>query len=207
MNILITAGATWVRIDSVRVITNIFSGRTGLFLAKLFASAGNSVTLLINPHCIGYRRVNGIITVYYRYFEEFELLIAEMLKNNRYDVIIHNAAVSDYKLTNSFGGKISSGQKKLKLCLVPTEKIIKKIRTMAKKSLLIQFKLEASRSKLINSAYESLRKNDSDLVVANYLEDVRSGYKGLLISKDKEVIAVNSKRDLFMKLERKIVSV
>ncbi len=204
MNILITAGATWVKIDDVRVITNIFSGRTGLFLAKSFASAGHSVTLLINPHCVN-RRLNGVETVYYHYFEEFKSLIYKLLNNNKYSAIIHSAAVSDYRLENYVSGKMSSGKDRLKLELIPTEKIIKEMRTLAKKSLIVQFKLEASSDNLINLAYESLQENNSDLVVANCLRDVQSRYKGFLINKNKEVLAVSSKSCLFLALERRIM--
>ena len=34
MKVLITAGATWVKIDDVRIITNRFTVNTGLYLAK-----------------------------------------------------------------------------------------------------------------------------------------------------------------------------
>ena len=36
MKVLITAGPTWIKVDDVRVITTIFSGNTGIFLAKNF---------------------------------------------------------------------------------------------------------------------------------------------------------------------------
>ena len=36
MKVLITGGATWIKIDVVRIITNIFTGKTALFLAKEF---------------------------------------------------------------------------------------------------------------------------------------------------------------------------
>ena len=49
MKVLITGGPTWVKIDEVRIITNIFTGRTALFLAKEFKRRKYDVTLIINP--------------------------------------------------------------------------------------------------------------------------------------------------------------
>ncbi|MBU2250672.1 MAG: phosphopantothenoylcysteine decarboxylase, partial [Candidatus Omnitrophica bacterium] len=179
MKILITAGATWIKIDSVRILTNRFSGKSGLYLAKELKRKGHSVTLLINPHCTG--KIKGVSAVYYRYFEEFKDKVIRLVKTKGFDFIIHMAAVSDYKLKASWPGKIASGRKSLDLKLIPAEKIIVKIRKLAPKSTLIQFKLEASRKQLIDKAYQSLRKSKSDFVVANSLEDMRLGYKAFLI--------------------------
>jgi len=37
MKILISGGSSWVKIDSIRVITNIFTGKTAYYLAKRFS--------------------------------------------------------------------------------------------------------------------------------------------------------------------------
>ncbi len=34
MKVLVTAGSTWTKIDDVRIITNRFTGKTGLGLAQ-----------------------------------------------------------------------------------------------------------------------------------------------------------------------------
>jgi phosphopantothenoylcysteine synthetase/decarboxylase len=87
---------------------------------------------------------------------------------------------------------------------VPTKKIIKTIRRIARKSLLIQFKLEIQRKSLIEKAFKSLKENRSDFVVANALEDLRLGYKAFLIDRDRYVITLSSKKALFHNLYRKI---
>ncbi len=83
--------------------------------------------------------------------------------------------------------------------------MIKRIRRLAKKSLLIQFKLEPKRKGIIEDAYNSLRENNSDFVVANALEDLKLGYRGFVISKDKKIIPVDSKLSLVDNLNRIIV--
>ena len=49
INILVTAGPTWVPIDKVRVITNVFGGTLGAIIASEAAKTGANVTLLFGP--------------------------------------------------------------------------------------------------------------------------------------------------------------
>ena len=203
MKILITAGATWVRLDAVRILTNHFSGATGLYLAKDLKKKGHSVTLLVNPHCL--EPIKGLKYFHYHYFAEFKDKVIKLLKNRKYDVIIHTAAVSDYKLKTVYKGKISSGRKSLSLKLIPTEKIINKIRRLAKKAILVQFKLEAKNKGIINKAYQSLKANKSDFVVANSLEDISKSYKAWLIDNKKKAFKIGSKKALADALNRIIM--
>lgn len=202
MKVLITAGSTWVKVDNVRIFTNRFTGKTGLYLAKGLKTKGHSVTLIINPHCVG--KIEGLKVIPYQYFEEFKWEVVKALKRQRFDAIIHNAAVSDYKLKKPLKGKIPSGKKSLTLKLISAEKIIKCIRAKAPNSLLIQFKLESKQRGIINKAYKSLRENRSDFVIANALEDMQPGYRGFLISKDKKVILLKSQASLLTALDRVI---
>ncbi|UCG34915.1 MAG: hypothetical protein JSW17_05340 [Candidatus Omnitrophota bacterium] len=194
MKVLVTAGATWVKVDDVRILTNKFTGKTGLYVAQQLKERGHSVTLLINDHCI--EKIKGLKVISYRYFDDFKSVLMRNLAKNRYDAIIHMAAVSDYKVKNVKKGKIPSYQKKLALQLVPTEKLVKIIRRLCRQALLIQFKLEVKRKGLIEDAYQNLKENNSDFVVANALKDLVSGYKGFIVSREKHVIPVNSKVSL-----------
>ena len=202
MKILITAGASWIKVDDVRVFTNRFTGKTGLYLAKELKEKGHPITLLINPHCLG--KVDGFKVIYYKYFDEFKKTIIKLLKKKKYDLIIHSAALSDYRLGKAYSGKISSKKKSIRLELIPTEKLIKKIRALAKESLLVQFKLEPRQRGIINKAYKSLRENRSDFVIANALEDLQTGYKGFLINRDKKVIPLASRNSLLTAIEKVI---
>lgn len=204
IRILVTAGATWTKIDEVRVLTNIFTGKMGLYLAEALKAKGYSVTLIINPHCIG--KIEEIKTIYYHFFDEFDTALSKLLKAQHFDAIIHMAAVSDYILKRVPTGKIPSGQKELNLKLVPAKKIIREIRRLARKSILIQFKLEINRKGIIKKAYDSLKKNDSDFVVANALEDLRKKYKSFIINHKGKVTKVNSKKSLIDSLDRIIQS-
>lgn len=205
MNLLVTAGPTWVKIDEVRVLTTVFTGRTGLFIAKSLAKRGHKVTLIVNSHCLGAIKEKNVKTVNFRYFGELKDALRCQLRKNKYSAVIHSAAVSDYILARPFEGKIASERRALVLRLRPAEKLIKMIRKLGGKSCLIQFKLEISRQNLLAKAYESLKRNNSDFVVANAYNDLRNGYRAFLIDKNKRVMAINTKKELVGKIEKAIL--
>lgn len=100
MNILITAGNTIVPIDRVRVLTNIFTGRTGAGIALHAWERGHSVTLLTSqPDTVDELGVSAPVERWrlciYRTFAELQQQMAERIPGNL-DAIIHTAAVSDY---------------------------------------------------------------------------------------------------------------
>jgi len=192
--ILITAGPTWAKIDQVRVLTNCFTGKTGLYLANELSQKGHEVTLVINPGST--KKADNLKVFYFKYFGQFKERLEELLKNNNFDAVIHSAAVSDYLPESVACGKIPSGNKNLKLSLRPAPKLIKIIRRLAKGSLLIQFKLEAKEAGLIDKAYQSLKENGSDYVIANALEALKKGYRAACIDKGKNIIKINSKGGL-----------
>jgi phosphopantothenoylcysteine synthetase/decarboxylase len=104
MNILVTAGNTLVPIDRVRCITNVFTGRTGAWLALHFQEHGHTVTLLTShPETMDELRrgesappVGGLTVHRYRTFEDLERLMATTVRNGSLDAVVHAAAVSDY---------------------------------------------------------------------------------------------------------------
>ncbi len=201
MQVLITAGATWVKIDEVRILTSVFTGNTGVFLARGFCSRRHDVTLLVNPHCLKSFPQKARVR-FFNYFGELENMLIKELKKNRYDAVIHCAAVSDYRLVRPARGKIPSGRERITLKLSPAPKLIKKIRTLAPDSFLIQFKLETARQGLRDKAQNSLRTNRSDIVVANAWEDLKKGYKAAILDKTGFLREVRSKQELLNTLAR-----
>lgn len=166
--VLITAGPTWVPVDDVRVISNIATGETGILLSRELEKRGARVTLLLGPSCnAGLRKSVNIKK--FRFFDELKKIILAELKSNRYDIVIHSAAVSDYRPGRIISGKIKSGLKILSLRLIPTIKIIDLLRKAAPGSLLVGFKLEpnADKKDSIRKARSLIRRAGLDLVVAN----------------------------------------
>ena len=106
IRVLITCGATWTPIDDVRVISNISSGEMGHLIAEAFRKQKAEVTVIEGPvtHALTDKKVK---VIKYRFFDELaNVLKKELLK--KYDIIIHAAAVSDFKVVGASGKKIAS---------------------------------------------------------------------------------------------------
>lgn len=196
--VLITAGPTWVPIDSVRVISNISTGEMGLLLAKEAARSGAIVDLCLGP--IGSFDLGKKIHVFrFTYFTELFDLIKRGLKKKKYDVILHAAAVSDY-LTHARRGKISSKKNRLVLKLERAPKIIKAIRQLNPKTYLVMFKFETgvSDSLLIKRAQIAMLQVKADMVIANTIKDGK--YKGYILNGSGLISKSNSREGLSQRL-------
>jgi phosphopantothenate-cysteine ligase/phosphopantothenoylcysteine decarboxylase/phosphopantothenate--cysteine ligase len=198
MKILVTAGSTQMPIDKVRCITNIFKGRTGTNIAWE-AAKKHQVTLIGNSSSQDMINTlqekegcRNIIIHKYKTFDHLERLMEREITTGEYDVVIHSAAVSDYKVGiatyewDDFEwwascassvevdkeGKIPSG-KYLLMGLIPTKKLIDQIRNpWGFKGKLVKFKLQVgiSDEELLEIAKRSRATSDADYIVANCLE-------------------------------------
>ncbi|MDD4953769.1 MAG: phosphopantothenoylcysteine decarboxylase [Candidatus Omnitrophica bacterium] len=190
--VLITAGPTWVPIDIVRVISNVASGETGILLAERLSALGADVTLILGPvaACCLAQKVR---VINFRFFDQLREMLKRELKSRRYDVIIHSAAVSDFKPKAFFKGKIDS-DKTVLLELEPLPKIIKDIRHLAPRATLVMFKLEAgvSDNVLVRRASKAKERSGADIAVANRLDP----YRAFIIDKAGNITAVKNKQEL-----------
>jgi len=164
--VLITAGPTRVNIDRVRVITNLATGETGRLIAKKLENKGAKVALLIGP--MGFRQL--------------ERALKEELRKKKFDIVIHSAAVSDYRPKLKSQKKVSSGKKVWNLRLVPAPKLIDYIKRISPDVLLVGFKFQpqASRKDLIQKAKRLKKTTGADIVVANTLTRDK-GYRAYLL--------------------------
>ena len=92
------------------------------------------------------------------------------------------------RLKNSFAKKISSDQKQVSLQLIPTEKIIQRIKRLNPKAFLVGFKLEidADLKQLKQKAAALIRKSNCDLVVANSSQDQH--YQGYIFDRHNNIL-------------------
>jgi len=175
--ILITAGSVWVPIDRVRVITNIFTGNTGLAIALEAARRGFAVTLLLGP---GGAKIpaswpDNLKIINFKYYDELYNLTKEHVASGKMSALVHTAAVPDYVPTEVFDGKIKSGQENLSISFKPTVKIVDQVKIWDPQIFLVKFKLEVGLgvAELFAKAGESMSHSRADLIVANDL----SGYQ------------------------------
>lgn len=105
--VLITGGPTNEYIDEVMKITNMSSGKIAIEMARHFVEGGDEVMLLLTKN-IKSPLLDNIIDkknfAVMRFETTEELLnnITFLSKMTQYDIIIHSAAVADYKPEFSF---------------------------------------------------------------------------------------------------------
>jgi phosphopantothenoylcysteine synthetase/decarboxylase len=192
MNLLVTAGNTQTPIDKVRCLTNIFSGQTGGRIAVEAVRRGHVVTHFTSHPEVIREIASGVLLSSerwtlrpYRTFDELSALMEEAIPGGGFDAIVHAAAVSDYALAGIFApgpggefvdvaaGKVKSHHSELWLRLVPTPKLIDRVRRpWGFAGTLVKFKLEVglSEPQLTEVAERSRVQSDADLMVANTLE-------------------------------------
>ncbi|WP_428938374.1 phosphopantothenoylcysteine decarboxylase [Fontivita pretiosa] len=169
---LVTAGNTQERIDAVRVWSNIFTGNTGLSIARALAAIGGDVDLLTSNrqhlaeigqdwrHDSGGRiRAEGFTD-----HASLRDALAERMRQQRYDGVFMSAAVSDYRPAGVFAvisrqtrrdgqqvwvvqdvqaPKVKSSHHQIAVLGEPTEKLVDLFRREWNyKGLLVKFKLE-----------------------------------------------------------------
>ena len=191
--LLITSGPTRAPLDAVRYITNKATGRLGAFIAEEAIARGAHVTFVYgrpsqlpvvrgHPHdhltLIGVETIDDLISVFR----------SEIPKG--YDAVIHPMAVLDFQPDVVRSEKTASGVEELVVRLVPTPKVIGLVKDLAPDTFLVGFKLEVgkSRGELREIAYQFLKKNRCDLVVANDLREIEEGrHTGYFITPDGRV--------------------
>ena len=164
--VLMTVGPTIEYIDPVRVITNLSTGKTGIFLASELISAGAKVTLVNGPG--NQVPTKGIKVINVTTSKEMFDATKKELKR-KFDIVIMAAAVSDYIPEKQSKSKIKSDKKSLVIRLKKAPKIIDEIRKYQKNALLVGFKAETDLSKnaLIKSAQKKLKDTGADMIIAN----------------------------------------
>jgi phosphopantothenoylcysteine decarboxylase/phosphopantothenate--cysteine ligase len=165
IKVLVTAGGTQEPIDTVRTISNLSTGRTGIQIAEYFDSLGFDVTLLKahsgqSSHLLQQQSFTS--------FASLDESLQENLKKADYDFVIHTAAVSDYSLENiEVAGrfykpmevrKLNSQSDKISLHLKRNHKIINKLQEYSRNPdvKIIAFKLTSGASP--ESRLEAVRK-------------------------------------------------
>lgn len=202
--VIVTAGGTLEKIDSVRYITNKSSGKMGVAIAEECYLRGADVLLL---------RAKSSVTPRYLITEEvFETAdeLAEVIENkiSDCDMFFHVAAVSDFQIAGAVDGKISS-KKTFNLKLKPREKILDNLKKLNPKMFLVAFKAEhgLSEPELTKSAYKRLGESNADVIVANDISRSDRGFQAdmnevyvVLKNGKYHKIPLSSKREVALEL-------
>ena len=170
--VLITAGPTFEAIDPVRYIGNHSSGKMGYALAENFASKGATVNLVSGPTQQSTRNSRIDVTSVFSAQEMYEA-VKEKFENS--DIIVHAAAVADYRPKNKADQKIKKSSEDMFIELARTTDIAGALSELKRDDqTVVGFALETNNEE--DNAIQKLRKKNFDFIVLNSLNDQGAGF-------------------------------
>lgn len=169
--VLITGGRTEEPIDPVRYISNRSSGKTANAIAEEFQKAGYEVTLIHGP--MDELPPSEIQNISIQSANEMHREVLNRLSET--DVVIHCAAVADYRPKQIASQKIKDSAGNFSLMLEANPHILRD--TVLKKKpgqVIIGFALETENAE--KNALEKIKKSGADLIVLNTPVSEGSGF-------------------------------
>ncbi len=163
---LISAGGTREPIDPIRFIGNRSSGIQGISFAKAAVARGAQVTLI--GANIQIEVPAGIKFIPVETVEQ--LREATLSRISDYDVVMMNAAISDFKVKNYLETKIKKTDSELTLELIKNPDILKEISTIKKSNqIIVGFAAETEENdvELEKLGKEKLDRKGCDVIFAN----------------------------------------
>lgn len=172
--VLVTAGPTYERIDSVRFIGNFSTGKMGFAVAEELAERGAKVILVAGPTSLTakHRNIKQINVESAR-----EMYAAATENFGSCNAAILSAAVADYRPENVADHKIkkTADTETLDIHLVQNPDILASLGKMkTDRQRLIGFALETDNE--LNNAKSKLARKNLDMIVLNSLKDKGAGF-------------------------------
>ena len=213
--IVITAGGTREKIDTVRFISNYSSGKMGFALAEEACKMGAEVVLIATatapspqPSPRSGEGEFHVITI--NSALEMQQAVEQEFKNA--DVLIMAAAVADYRAKETADFKLKkTSQDEISIQLVKNPDILKEISAKKRdEQIVIGFCAESEN--LLTNAKEKIQKKDCDFLIANDISRSDIGFSSdfnevyiLDKSGNTEKIERASKHEIAKKILEKII--
>ena len=169
--VLITAGRTEEAIDPVRYISNRSSGKTAVAIAATFLANGFDGSVVAGPMEAEFPGAVHVTKI--KSACDMHKAVLEQMKNA--DVLVHCAAVADYRPKVAATEKIKDSRSQLILELEPNPNILRD--SVAQKradQVIIGFALETDHFK--EHAAEKLKKSGADALLLNAPVAANSGF-------------------------------
>ena len=169
--VLITAGRTEEAIDPVRYISNRSSGKTAVAIAATFLANGFDVSVVAGPMEAEFP--GAVYVTKIKSACDMHKAVLEQMKNA--DVLVHCAAVADYRPKVAATEKIKDSRSQLVLELEPNPNILRD--SVAQKradQVIVGFALETDHFK--EHAAEKLKKSGADALLLNAPVAANSGF-------------------------------
>jgi phosphopantothenoylcysteine decarboxylase/phosphopantothenate--cysteine ligase len=182
--VLVTAGPTYERIDSVRFIGNYSSGKMGFALAEALASHGAEVELVTGPTALK-TTARGVHRIDVESAREMYAAATERFPSCKAAIL--SAAVADYRPEHTADHKLKKqGDEGMTLTLVQNPDILATLGQMKQEGqTLVGFALETNDEE--SNAKKKLEKKNLDFIVLNSLQN-----KGTCFQSDENQISIIS---------------
>ena len=169
--VLITAGRTEEAIDPVRYISNRSSGKTAVAIAATFLANGFDVSVVAGPMEAEFPGAVHVTKI--RSACDMHKAVLEQMKNA--DVLVHCAAVADYRPKVAATEKIKDSRSQLVLELEPNPNILRdSVAQKRSDQVIVGFALETDHFK--EHAAEKLKKSGADALLLNAPVAANSGF-------------------------------
>lgn len=174
IRVLITAGPTYEKIDSVRFIGNFSTGKMGFALAEVLARRGASVCLVSGP---------THLTVSHPNIRRIDVVSAQQMYDAatkefpQSQAAILSAAVADFRPEHAADHKIKkqNDQDGMTLHLMQNPDILATLGKMKREDQVLGgFALETDNE--VENAQRKLQKKNLDFIVLNSLHDAGAGF-------------------------------
>lgn len=170
--VLLTAGPTYEFLDPIRFLSNRSSGKMGLSLALEAYYRGAEVTLITGCR---YRSLPAKVTVIpVASAKEMEKEVLTRAQTT--DLFIANAAVSDYRFSQTLSQKLKKDKDELELRFIRNPDILSTVsqkRGKLRKPFIVGFALETAADEQ-EKAHQKFRQKKLDLMVLNNLSALDS---------------------------------
>jgi len=166
-HVVITAGRTVEYLDPIRVLTNNSTGKMGLALAEAARNAGARVTVVAGKLSVPVPP--GIEVVGAETAAAMFDACRQVLADDHTDVFLAAAAVGDWTPADPSAVKLPTAGGRLILELVPTPKILDRVKEWSPSTFVVAFRAQAGLDDqaLEDDARARLTKAGADLIAAN----------------------------------------
>ena len=169
-HIVVTAGPSREPLDPVRYLSNRSSGKMGYALAQAAARRGAQVTLVSGPTALA--PPTGVRTVPVVTAEEMRGAVLAEFESAT--AVFMAAAVADYRPHAAAAQKMKRGDGSLSVEFVPNPDIVAELAARKRHQVVVGFAAETE--SLLANARAKLEKKNLDLLVANDVTQVGSGF-------------------------------
>jgi phosphopantothenoylcysteine decarboxylase/phosphopantothenate--cysteine ligase len=174
-HVVVTAGPTFERIDAVRGVTNLSSGKMGYAVARAARDAGARVTLVAGPTALP--DPSGIAVRHVTSAQDMLAAVEATLADC--DVFIGVAAVADYTPLAPREQKIKKDARILSLELAPTADILANVASRANPPFCVGFAAESEN--LDEYAEAKRRRKHLPLLAANLAQEAIGADRSTLV--------------------------